>query len=65
VVDPAGQVFALSAFWVMHEDLLHRGMEYWMDVGAGSPAPSRASAPATEAARAAWRSALGAEDEVP
>jgi hypothetical protein len=59
VVDPGGQVFALAAFWVMHEGLLHRGVEYWVDVGAGSPPPSRASSAATEGARAAWRKVEG------
>jgi hypothetical protein len=55
VVDPAGSVFALAAFWVTHEGLLHQGVEYWVDVGAGSPPPSRDSSAATQGARAAWR----------
>jgi hypothetical protein len=63
VVDPAGSVFALAAFWVLHEDRLHHGTEYWVDVGRGSPPSSRASSPATEAARAAWRQALGPPDD--
>jgi len=65
VVDPRGQLFALAAFWVMHEGLLHRGVEYWVDVGLGSPPPSRASSAATEAAQAAWRSSPGSVDDDP
>ena len=62
VVDPSGRVFALAAFWVMHEDHLHRGVEYWVDVGAAAPPPNRVSSPATAAARAAWRSTTGPQD---
>ena len=55
VVDPGGAVFALAAFWVMREGLLHQGVEYWVDVGACAPPPNRASSAATDGARAAGR----------
>ncbi|HXQ62482.1 MAG TPA: nuclear transport factor 2 family protein, partial [Acidimicrobiales bacterium] len=54
VVDPEGRRFALAAFWRGHEGLLHRGVEYWVDVAAGTPPPSRSSSPTTRQARRAW-----------
>jgi ketosteroid isomerase-like protein len=62
VVDAAGAVFALAAFWEVHEGRLHRGVEYWLDVGVGAPPSSRASSAATEGARAAWRRSNGSVD---
>ncbi len=43
VVDPSGRRFALAAFWHVHQGRLHRGVEYWVDVGAAAPPPSRSS----------------------
>jgi len=59
VADPSGRHFALAAFWRAHEGLLHRGVEYWVDVGAVAPPPSRSSSPTTQEARRAWRRADG------
>jgi SnoaL-like protein len=54
IVDPSGQRFALAAFWRSQEGLLHRGVEYWVTVGAELPPSSRISSEDTRAARQAW-----------
>ena len=59
VVDPSGRVFAFAAFWRMDEGLLRQGVEYWTEVGADVPPPSRASSPITEAARKAGADTSG------
>jgi len=41
IVAAAG-VFRCAAFWTVHEDLLHRGVEYWTTVGGEDPPPDRA-----------------------
>jgi ketosteroid isomerase-like protein len=57
VVDPEGREFALASFWRGRQGLLHRGVEYWVDVAASTPPAHRASSPVTEAARQAWKAA--------
>lgn len=37
-----GGVFRCVAFWTVHEDLLHRGVEYWITVGGDEPPADRA-----------------------
>jgi len=59
VVDPSGRRFALAAFWHSHQGLLHRGVEYWVDVGAGAPPPNRSTSPTTQQARRAWEETDG------
>lgn len=54
VVDPGGRKFALACFWGVGHGLLDRGVEYGVDVAAGSPPVTRASSPATASARRAW-----------
>jgi ketosteroid isomerase-like protein len=44
VVDPAGQRFALAAFWRQDDGLLRSGVEYWVTVGGEEPPPERGSA---------------------
>jgi hypothetical protein len=56
IVDPAGQRFALAAFWRSQEDLLRRGVEYWVTVGAENP---RSLSLETQAARKAWDEIAG------
>jgi ketosteroid isomerase-like protein len=54
VVDPAGQRFALAAFWRAQEGLLGSGVEYWITIGAEDPPPSRLSSRDTQGAKRAW-----------
>jgi ketosteroid isomerase-like protein len=44
VVDPAGQRFALAAFWRQDDGLLRSGVEYWVTVGGEAPPPGRRAA---------------------
>lgn len=38
ITGPA-EVFRCAAFWQAHEGALHRGVEYWVTVGADEPGP--------------------------
>ncbi|MGH9017548.1 MAG: nuclear transport factor 2 family protein, partial [Acidimicrobiales bacterium] len=42
VSDPTDRLFALAAFWSVRDAKLHRGIEYWVEVGGESPPSSRA-----------------------
>jgi ketosteroid isomerase-like protein len=44
IVDPAGQRFAMAAFWRQRDGLLHAGVEYWVTVGGERPPPGRPTA---------------------
>jgi hypothetical protein len=33
--------FRCAAFWVVQDDVLHRGVEYWITVGGEEPPPNR------------------------
>jgi SnoaL-like domain len=57
VADPSGTTFAFAAFWRTEAGLLRHGVEYWLEIGADVPPPNRASTPATQAARKAWKGA--------
>jgi hypothetical protein len=59
IVDPAGQRFALAAFWRSQEGLLRRGVEYWVTVGAENPPPNRLLSRDTQAARKTWDEIVG------
>ena len=62
IIDPAGGRFALAAFWSSHEDLLYRGVEYWVTVGGELPPASRLSSVSTQAAQKAWRDTPGSSE---
>ena len=40
IAGPAG-VFRCVAFWTLHEELLHGGVEYWVTVGGDEPPADR------------------------
>ena len=44
IVDPAGQRFAMAAFWRQRDGLLQAGVEYWTTVGGERPPPGRPTA---------------------
>jgi hypothetical protein len=55
IVAPTGERFALAAFWSLHDELLHRGVEYWVTVGGELPPETRLASASTQAARKAWQ----------
>jgi ketosteroid isomerase-like protein len=44
VADPAGQRFAMAAFWRQRDGLLQAGIEYWVTVGGEQPPAGRPTA---------------------